>query len=100
MSDLLSKKCIPCEGGMELLTREQVEKYLADGPAWELSEDEEEGLQITKRYKFKDFIGAIDFVNKVADIAEMEGHHPDIKIKYNKVKLINWTHAIGGLSEN
>jgi|SRR3989344_9676924 len=101
MSDLLSKKCIPCEGlGMKPFTREEAQKYLSGVPGWELSEDAQNGLQIVKRYKFKDFISAIDFVNKVADIAEMEGHHPEIKIKYNKVKLINWTHAIGGLSEN
>ena len=98
MIELLKKKCIPCEGlGMKPFTREEAEKYLPDVPGWELSDDT---LKISKEFKFKDFIGAINFVNKVAEVAESEGHHPDIEVHYNKVRLTNWTHAIGGLSEN
>lgn len=97
-NELLKKRCIPCEGlGMKPFARAEAEKYLADAPGWNLSED---GLKISKEYKFRDFIGAINFVNKIAEIAEGEGHHPDISIHYNKVMLTNWTHAIGGLSEN
>jgi len=66
-------------------------------PGWML---DEKGQKISKEFKFKDFIGAINFVNYIAEIAESEGHHPDIKINYNKVLLELWTHAIGGLSEN
>ncbi|HEY4479304.1 MAG TPA: 4a-hydroxytetrahydrobiopterin dehydratase, partial [Candidatus Paceibacterota bacterium] len=66
-------------------------------PGWNLSED---GKKISKEFKFKDFIGAINFVERVADVAEMEDHHPDIHVYYNKVVLELWTHAIGGLSEN
>ena len=66
-------------------------------PGWELDEG---AKQISKQFKFRDFIGAVNFVNNVADIAESEGHHPDIKINYNKVLLELSTHAIGGLSEN
>ncbi len=95
--NLLSKKCIPCEGGMDPLTDVEVRNYMPDVPGWNVSSDSKE---ISKEYKFKDFIGAINFVNKVAEIAEGEGHHPDIKINYNKVKLTHSTHAIGGLSEN
>ncbi len=98
MQNLLNKKCIPCEGmGMKPFDKAKAEGYLADAPGWVLSED---GNKIWKEFKFKDFIGAINFVERVADVAEMEGHHPDIEIHYNKVKLILWTHAIGGLSEN
>ncbi|MEK7071515.1 MAG: 4a-hydroxytetrahydrobiopterin dehydratase [Patescibacteria group bacterium] len=82
---------------MKPFTREEAEKYLPDVPDWTLSAD---NLKISKEYKFKDFIGAINFVNKVSEIAESEGHHPDIEVHYNKVRLTNWTHAIGGLSEN
>ncbi|MFA6256938.1 MAG: 4a-hydroxytetrahydrobiopterin dehydratase [Candidatus Paceibacterota bacterium] len=95
--NLLNKKCVPCEGGALPLDKEEAEKYMHMVSGWELSED---GKEIIKKYKFQDFIGAINFVNHVAEIAEAEGHHPDIKIKYNKVKLILSTHAIGGLSEN
>ena len=103
MNDLLKKKCVPCEGGALPLDKAEAEKYMhmvtlpAQAGGWELSED---GKNITKTFKFKDFIGAINFVNKISEIAESEGHHPDINVRYNKVKLILSTHAIGGLSEN
>ena len=96
-NDLLAKKCVPCEGGALPLDREEAGKYMQIVPGWDLSED---GKNITKLFKFKDFIGAINFVNKISEIAESEGHHQDINICYNKVKLILSTHAIGGLSEN
>ena len=88
---------MPCEGGVDPIDRPVAEKYLTQVPGWNLSGD---AKKISKEYKFKDFIGAINFVNNVAEIAESEGHHPDIKINYNKVLLELWTHAIGGLSEN
>ena len=108
--DLLKKKCIPCEGGMEPLLKGEVLDYMAEIPGWTLSWDanppasaELKALRagkISKEYKFRDFIGAINFVERVADVAEMEGHHPDIHIRYNKVLLELSTHAISGLSEN
>jgi 4a-hydroxytetrahydrobiopterin dehydratase len=105
--DLLKKKCVPCEGGVPPFTHEEVSKLMGQVEGWNLSEEASEnlkkfgmGAKISKEYKFKDFIGAINFVNNVAEIAEIEGHHPDIKINYNKVLLDLSTHAIGGLSEN
>ena len=95
--NLLQKKCVPCEGGVDPIDRAGAEKYLAQVPGWSLSED---AKKISKEYKFKDFIGAINFVNNIAELAEAEGHHPDIHVNYNKVLLELWTHAIGGLSEN
>ncbi|MEX2091006.1 MAG: 4a-hydroxytetrahydrobiopterin dehydratase [Candidatus Paceibacterota bacterium] len=95
--DLLKKKCVPCEGGAMPLSRKEAEDYLAEVPGWTLSED---GKKISKEFKFRDFIGAINFVERVADVAEMEDHHPDIHVYYNKVVLDLWTHAIDGLSEN
>ena len=98
MNDLLKKKCIPCEGmGIKPLYRADVQKYLDKLQNWILDKD---AKKISKEFKFKDFIGAINFVERVADVAEMEGHHPDIHINYNKVLLELSTHAIGGLSEN
>lgn len=98
MDDLTKKKCMPCEGrGIKAFERAEAEDYLAQTVGWKM---DEAGKKISKEYKFTDFIGAIDFVNRVADIAEMEQHHPNIQIHYNKVILELWTHAIGGLSEN
>ena len=97
-NNLLKKVCVACEGkGIQPFTHEQVEEYMSQVSGWALDDT---AKRISKEYKFKDFIGSINFVNKVAEIAESEGHHPDIQINYNKVTLDLSTHAIGGLSEN
>lgn len=96
--NLIKKKCGPCEKkGVKPMTREEAQDYVDESYHWTLSED---GKKISKEYKFQDFIGAINFVDRVADVAEEEGHHPDIHIHYNKVTLELWTHAIDGLSVN
>lgn len=97
MQDLTKKHCVPCEGGTNQLKKEEIAKYLTLlKSSWAVLDDKE----IQKTFKFKDFLKAIAFVNKVAEIAEGEGHHPDITINYNKVKIALSTHAIGGLSTN
>ncbi|HWP57457.1 MAG TPA: 4a-hydroxytetrahydrobiopterin dehydratase [Candidatus Acidoferrales bacterium] len=95
MSELAKKKCVPCEGSVPPLQEPQVESYLAQLPGWSLA-----GKWITKEFSFEDFAAAMKFVDKVAVIAEAEGHHPDIHIHYNRVRFDIWTHAIDGLSEN
>lgn len=94
-SNLASKKCVPCEGGVPPLQDEEVQKLLNEVPNWEL----EEG-KLVRTFKFGNFLGSINFVNELAEIAEEEGHHPDIHIAYNKVKLELMTHAAKGLTEN
>ena len=97
MDDLIQKHCVPCEGGVDPFTPEEIEKYngILTTP-WDIIDDK----KIKREFKFKNFKEAVKFVNSVADIAESEGHHPDIHIFYNKVTLELWTHAIGGLSIN
>jgi 4a-hydroxytetrahydrobiopterin dehydratase len=95
--NLAAKHCVPCRGGIPPLAEEEAHRLLAGAPGWKL---EENGTRLTRRFEFKDFRKAIEFVNRVADIAEEEGHHPDIAIHWNKVDLILWTHKIGGLHEN
>ena len=98
MVNLLQKKCIPCEGrGINPFTRDEVKDYLAQVSGWTLDKN---AKKISKEFKFKNFVEAMKFVEQVADIAETEGHHPDIHIHYNKVLLELSTHAIGGLFEN
>jgi len=97
-SDLLSKHCVPCEGGTEPLARSAAEAYLTATPGWDLVLDEPSKL--TRNLKFKDFVAAMQFLNRVADVAEEEGHHPDFSVSWNRVQLELTTHAIGGLSEN
>lgn len=92
---LSQKKCIPCEGG-EPLPEKEIECRFSALRRWKI----EEGKRLNKAYEFKDFAEAMEFVNKVAGIAESECHHPDIYIFYNRVELKLWTHAVGGLTEN
>ncbi len=102
---LSEKKCVACEGGTPPFTPEQVRQYTEElnAPSWDVLENNETHVnpgKIRKSFEFKDFKEAMSFVNKVADIANEEGHHPDIYIFYNKVRLELWTHAVKGLSEN
>ncbi len=95
--NLLDKKCVPCEGGVSPLGGGVLQSYLSQLKSqWEVVEDK----KIKYQFKFKSFKEAVTFVDKVAVLAEEEGHHPDIHIFYNKVTIELWTHAIGGLSEN
>ncbi len=95
MNDLIKKHCVPCETGEGKLPIAKIKEYLPVVPDWFLVGDE-----IKKDFKFKNFKEAMGFVNKVADIAESEGHHPDIYIFYNKVNLTLWTHEAKGLTDN
>ncbi|HEY3860218.1 MAG TPA: 4a-hydroxytetrahydrobiopterin dehydratase [Gammaproteobacteria bacterium] len=95
---LSEKHCVPCEGGISPLTREESERYLKKlAPEWTLTADAKE---IRKDFKFKGFQGTLGFVNAVAWIANQEGHHPDLEVGFNHCLIRYSTHAIGGLSEN
>jgi 4a-hydroxytetrahydrobiopterin dehydratase len=80
--------------GMATLSDTEVKAALADVPGWELA-----GADIVKEYKFKDFVAAMVFVNRVADRAEAANHHPDIDIRWNKVTLRWSTHSEGGITD-
>lgn len=95
--DLSSKKCKPCEGGTPPLNKKEIaelKKQLKDG--WTVSDDK----LISKEYLFVNYLHTIDFVNKVAKLAEEEGHHPVLHVYYAKMLIELWTHSINGLSEN
>lgn len=95
--ELSKKHCIPCEGDIDPFDAETAHVYLQDTPKWLISSD---ATNIHRDFIFHDFDEAIQFVNSVAELAESEGHHPDILVRWNKVTLTNSTHAIKGLSEN
>lgn len=93
---LSEKKCRACEGWEKPFTKEEAQEYLKQISNWSLVDD-----SIEKNFKFKSFKEALEFVNRVGEIAEQEGHHPDIQLYgWNKVRLTLTTHAIKGLSEN
>ena len=93
--DLTKKKCVPCEGGVLPLDFVSVTKLLQQVSGWSLKNG-----HLFKEFKFEKFAESIDFVNKVANIAESEGHHPDFAVHFRNVEMEIWTHAINGLSEN
>ncbi len=97
---LSNRKCLPCEGIGQTLSDDGIRDLLSQISDWQLIE--EEGIKkVVKKFEFPDFKGAVDFVDKVAEVAEEEGHHPDICIfSYNRVKICLYTHKIKGLSEN
>jgi 4a-hydroxytetrahydrobiopterin dehydratase len=98
VEELRVRKCKPCEGGVPLIPRDEAEGLLANLPQWKLSED---GKRIRREWVAKNFVAAMDFLNDVAELAEDEGHHPDLHVVgYRNVAIELWTHAIGGLSEN
>ncbi len=94
---LTDKKCVPCEGGVQPFDAARVAEFLLQTPEWDA---DAENKKISRLFTFKDFKEAMVFVNRVAEVAESEGHHPDITINWNKVTLSLSTHSIGGLSEN
>ena len=99
MANLREKHCVPCEGGTPPLDEPTTKLLLGEVVGWRKL-DEPSGARITKQLKFKDFVAAMAFLDKLAVIAEAEGHHPDFCVHYNKVDITLWTHSVGGLSEN
>ncbi len=95
--DLGNMKCKPCEGGLPPLDQKEIGEYMKQiHDDWMVKDNK----KISKEYLFVNFKHTMDFVNKVADLAEDEGHHPDMHVSYGKVTIDLWTHAINGLSEN
>ena len=96
MSEALrDRRCVPCEGGVPRLDAAAVTVLLPQVPGWEARDD-----RLHRQFRFRDFVTAMRFVNRMADVAEAEGHHPDFTVHYREVEVTIWTHAIGGLSEN
>lgn len=97
MADLASKKCVPCEVGTPPLSKDEAERLLLELHEWKLDHD---ARAIHRAFPFKNFAEAMAFANKVGEIAEQEGHHPDLLVKWGQVIVTLSTHAIKGLSEN
>ena len=100
MSDIHTKKCIPCDGGIPGFDLTEIHKYLKMVDGWEVKADEDKVYYLIKNFKFENFLESQNFVNKVAEIAEKEGHHPDIWFGWGYAKIKISTHAIKGLHES
>jgi 4a-hydroxytetrahydrobiopterin dehydratase len=102
MTKLQDKHCVPCEGGTPPLDDATTKLLMGEVAGWRKVDEQgkDAGSRITKQLTFKDFVAAMAFLDKLAVIAEAEGHHPDFCVHYNKVDVTLWTHSVGGLSEN
>ncbi|MGH9318904.1 MAG: 4a-hydroxytetrahydrobiopterin dehydratase [Vicinamibacteria bacterium] len=95
--DLASKSCVPCRGGVPPLKGSELSALLEKlGNGWQVVREH----HLEKEYAFPDFKSALDFTVRVGEVAEAEGHHPDIYLAWGKVKLQIWTHKIDGLTES
>ena len=100
MSDLLNKKCVPCEGGVIPFDISEIHKYQKKVDGWDISKNKKNIYFLEKKFTFKNFLESQSFVNEVGKISEEEGHHPDIMFGWGYAKISITTHAIEGLSEN
>jgi 4a-hydroxytetrahydrobiopterin dehydratase len=94
--NLTSRSCQSCEAGTPALKGEELRRFYGQLEGWTLISEH----HLEKEYRFKDFAEALAYVNRLGEVAEKEGHHPDIFLTWGKVKITLWTHSIGGLSEN
>ena len=96
MTELASKTCVPCRGGVPPLKGEQLDPLRQQVPEWEVVEEH----HLRRSFRFNNFREALDFVNKVGELAEEQGHHPDICFGWGQVEVTVWTHKINGLTES
>lgn len=94
--NLAERHCVPCKGGSPPLRGVELERLKAEVPGWDVVNEH----HLVRAFRFPDFRTALDFVNRVGEIAEKEGHHPDISLGYGRVEITLWTHTIEGLSES
>ena len=96
MSQLASKQCVPCRGGVPPLTGEEIKPLLGQLQEWEVIDEH----HLRKMYRFSNFRESLAFVNKVGELAEDQGHHPDICFGWGQAEITIWTHKIDGLTES
>ena len=96
MSELASRNCVPCHGGVPRLTGAELDAYARQVPDWSVVAEH----HLSRAYKFNNFAAALAFVNRVGALAESEGHHPDISFGWGYAEIKIYTHAIAGLSES
>ena len=97
---LAERSCTVCKPGTPTLAQGQVDDYLRQlDPRWKVVEAHGR-LQLTRTYRFKGFMPGVELVDRIAAVAEAEGHHPDLHLAYGSLRVELWTHAAGGLTEN
>ncbi|GGG45967.1 4a-hydroxytetrahydrobiopterin dehydratase [Chelatococcus composti] len=95
--DLAARTCTPCKGGIPPLSRDAIAPYAKQVPQWQVGED---ATRITRTFRFRNYADAFAFVARVSEIAEQQGHHPDITFGWGYATVTLQTHKIKGLHEN
>ena len=96
MAELAELQCVPCRGGVPPLQGPEIEKLLAQLDGWQVVNEH----HLQKTYGFDDFRASLEFVNRIGELAEQQGHHPDICFGWGKAEVTIWTHKIDGLTES
>ncbi len=96
MSDLAERQCVPCRGGVPPLQRPEIEKLLGQLEDWQVVNEH----HLLRTFRFKDFRESLEFVNRIGELAEAQGHHPDICFGWGSAEIRIWTHKIDGLTES
>ena len=96
MTKLADRNCIPCQGGVPALKGKELVQLLSELDGWDIVDEH----HLTKTYRFANFVDALAWVNRLGEVAEKEGHHPDIYLAWGKVRVEIWTHKIDGLTES
>lgn len=96
MTELAERQCVPCRGGVPPLAGEEIRRLAAQVEGWRVVNDH----HLQKTYGFKDFRETLEFVNRIGQLAEEQGHHPDICFGWGKAEVSIWTHKIDGLTES
>lgn len=96
MSELFKKTCVPCVGGVPPLSSDEITSYLPQVPEWKVTDNH----HLQREYSFPDFLQALAATNRIGQLAEEQGHHPDIYLAWGKVTVKIWTHKIDGLTES
>jgi 4a-hydroxytetrahydrobiopterin dehydratase len=96
MAELAERQCVPCRGGVPPLKGDEISALSSQLPGWQVIEEH----HLHRNYPFKDFRETLDFVNRVGELAEEQGHHPDICFGWGKAEVSIWTHKINGLTES
>lgn len=92
-TNLADRDCVPARAGTPSLTTDEYNPYLEQLPGWSVDEEN----KLTKSFEFKNFVEAVDFVNRITEVAEAQDHHPDLYVRWGEVRVYLWTHSIDGL---
>ncbi len=95
-TNLADRNCVPARAGTPSLTADEIKSYLEELAGWSVDDEN----KLTKSFEFKNFVQAVDLVNRITEVAEAQDHHPDLYVRWGEVRVYLWTHSIDGLHDS